>query len=188
MTSVERLQKGELAVGSTARVTQPKLKAAVYTVTECEPGKSFVWEMKATGVKVRAIHLVEDRGEGHARMTLGIEQTGALSGLIAMLYGKLTRQYVQMEAEGLKKAAEETPESETEKVSESKPESEAEETPETEKVSESETVAESKPESEAETASEPEPGATTGSKSQPESEPEAKAESEPEQESEPEKD
>jgi len=106
MTSVERLQQGELTVGSTARVTQPKLKAAVYTVTECEPGKSFVWEMKATGVKVRAIHLVEDRGEGHARMILGIEQTGALSGLISMLYGKLTRQYVAMEAEGLKKAAE----------------------------------------------------------------------------------
>ncbi|WP_194922127.1 SRPBCC family protein [Catenulispora rubra] len=106
MTTVERLQQGDLAVGSSARVTQPKLKAAIYTVTECEPGKSFVWEMKATGVKVRAIHRVEDKGEGHARMVLGIEQSGALSGLIAMFYGKLTRQYVVMEAEGLKKAAE----------------------------------------------------------------------------------
>jgi uncharacterized protein YndB with AHSA1/START domain len=114
MTKVERLQAGDLGIGSTARVTQPKLKAAVYTVTECEPGKSFVWEMKATGVKVRASHIVEDRGEGHARMILGIEQTGALSGLISMLYGKLTRQYVSMEAEGLKKAAE-TPEAEAEK-------------------------------------------------------------------------
>lgn len=114
MTKVERLQAGDLDVGSTARVTQPKLKAAVYTVTECEPGKSFVWEMKATGVKVRASHIVEDRGEGHARMVLGIEQTGALSGLISMLYGKLTRQYVSMEAEGLKKAAE-TPEADAAK-------------------------------------------------------------------------
>ncbi|MBS2554232.1 SRPBCC family protein [Catenulispora sp. NL8] len=106
MTSVERLQQGELAVGSTARVTQPKLKVAVYTVTECEPGKSFVWEMQGTGVKVRATHFVEDKGDGHARMVLGIEQSGALSGLIAMFYGKLTRQYVTMEAEGLKRAAE----------------------------------------------------------------------------------
>jgi uncharacterized protein YndB with AHSA1/START domain len=106
MTTVERLQQGELGVGSSARVTQPKLKAAVYTVTECEPGKSFVWEMKATGVKVRAVHFVEDRGEGGARMVLGVEQTGALSGLISLLYGKLARQYVVMEAEGLKKAAE----------------------------------------------------------------------------------
>lgn len=106
MTTVERLQQGELDVGSSARVTQPKLKAAVYTVTECKPGKSFVWEMKATGVKVRAVHFVEDRGEGGARMTLGVEQTGALSGLISLFYGKLTRQYVVMEAEGLKKAAE----------------------------------------------------------------------------------
>ena len=106
MTAVERLQQGDLAVGSSARVSQPKLKSAVYTVTECEPGKSFVWETKAAGVKVRAIHLVGDRGEGRARMVLGIEQSGALSGLIAMFYGKLTRQYVFMEAEGLKKAAE----------------------------------------------------------------------------------
>ncbi|WP_194898534.1 SRPBCC family protein [Catenulispora pinisilvae] len=106
MTSVERLQKGELGQGSTARVTQPKLKPTVYTVTEYDAGKSFVWEMKATGVKVSAVHVVEAVGEGHARMTLGIEQTGALSGLISLLLGKRTRQYVQMEAEGLKKAAE----------------------------------------------------------------------------------
>jgi hypothetical protein len=39
-------------------------------------------------------------------MTLAIEQTGALSGLISLLLGKRTRQYVRMEAEGLKKAAE----------------------------------------------------------------------------------
>jgi uncharacterized protein YndB with AHSA1/START domain len=113
MTKVERLQTGDLDVGSTARVTQPKLKAAVYTVTECESGKSFVWEMKATGVKVRATHFVEDRGEGQARMVLGVEQTGALSGLISMFYGKLTRQYVVMEAEGLKKAAEAEAEAES---------------------------------------------------------------------------
>jgi uncharacterized protein YndB with AHSA1/START domain len=106
MTTVERLQQSDLEVGSSARVTQPKLKPAVYTVTECEPGRSFVWEMSATGVKVRAAHFVEDRGDGHARMVLGVEQTGALSGLISLFYGKLTRQYVVMEAEGLKKAAE----------------------------------------------------------------------------------
>lgn len=106
MTAVERLQQGELGVGSSARVTQPKLKAAVYTVTEFQPGKSFVWEMRGAGVKVRAGHFVEDRGEGRARMVLGIEQTGALSGLVSMFYGKLVRQYVVMEAEGLKKAAE----------------------------------------------------------------------------------
>lgn len=107
MTSVERLQQGELTVGSSARVTQPKLKPAVYTVTECEPGKSFVWEMKSPGVKVRASHYVEDRGGGQARMTLGVEQTGVLSGIIAVMVGRLTRRYVVMEAEGLKKAAEE---------------------------------------------------------------------------------
>ena len=106
MTAVERLQKGTLGVGSSARVTQPKLKPAVYTVTACDPGKSFIWEMQTTGVKVRAEHVVEPRGEGRSRMILGVEQTGALSPLISLLLGKRTRQYVRMEAEGLKNAAE----------------------------------------------------------------------------------
>jgi len=106
MTSVELLQPGEIRVGSTAKVTQPKLKPSVYTVTACDPGASFVWEMQAAGIKVRAGHVVEDRGQGQARMILSIEQSGVLSGLIDMLLGKRTRQYVRMEAEGLKKAAE----------------------------------------------------------------------------------
>ncbi|GAA1989494.1 SRPBCC family protein [Catenulispora subtropica] len=106
MTSVQRLERGELGVGSSARVVQPKLKAAVYTVTECEPGKSFTWEMKTTGVKVRAGHDLEDLGGGRTRMVLSVEQSGALSGLVAALFGKRAREYVSMEAQGLKKAAE----------------------------------------------------------------------------------
>src|SRR4051794_19499230 len=69
MTSVQRLQGGEFGVGSSARVVQPKLKAAVYTVTECEAGRSFTWEMKTTGVQVRAGHLIEDLGGGRGRGT-----------------------------------------------------------------------------------------------------------------------
>ncbi|GAA2034434.1 hypothetical protein GCM10009839_38700 [Catenulispora yoronensis] len=106
MTSVERLQQGEVGVGSSARVTQPKLKAAVYTVTDCEPGKSFTWEMRTTGVKVRAGHSLEALSEDRTRMVLIVEQTGSLSGLIEAIFGKRTRQYVSMEAEGLKNAAE----------------------------------------------------------------------------------
>jgi uncharacterized membrane protein len=106
MTSVQRLQSGEFGVGSSARVVQPKLKAAVYTVTECEMGRSFTWEMKAAGVTVRAGHLIEDLGQGKARVTLSIEQSGLLSGIVDMLFGKRTRQYVAMETRGLKNAAE----------------------------------------------------------------------------------
>lgn len=106
MTAVERLQKGDLDVGGSARVTQPKLKPAVYTVTACDPGRSFVWEMQTTGVRVRAVHIVEPRSDGKARMVLGVDQSGALSPLISLLLGKRTRQYVRMEAEGLKNAAE----------------------------------------------------------------------------------
>ncbi|NUP48194.1 MAG: polyketide cyclase [Catenulispora sp.] len=106
MSSVKRLQQGPLGVGSTARVVQPKLRPAVYTVTECEPGRSFTWQMKAGGVKVRAGHDLEDLGEGRTRMVLSVEQSGPLSGLINAVFGKRARSYVDMEAAGLKKAAE----------------------------------------------------------------------------------
>lgn len=106
MASVQRLQGGDFGVGSSARVVQPKLKTAVYTVTEYEVGRSFTWETKAAGVSVRGGHLIENLGEGKARVTLSVEQSGLLSGIVGMLFGKLTRQYVAMETAGLKKAAE----------------------------------------------------------------------------------
>jgi len=106
MTSVERLEQGEFGVGSKARVTQPKLKAAVYTVTELVPGRSFVWETKAWGVTISAGHLVRPRAEGLSTITLRVTQTGALAQLVGLLAANTIRRYVTMEAEGLKKRCE----------------------------------------------------------------------------------
>ena len=43
VNSVRRLDDGPLAVGSKARIEQPKIPPTEYVVTELEPGRSFTW-------------------------------------------------------------------------------------------------------------------------------------------------
>jgi uncharacterized protein YndB with AHSA1/START domain len=106
MTSVERLETGEFGLGSSARVTQPKLKPTVYQVTEFVPGRAFTWAAKAGGVTTTAGHTVTPRGEGLSTVTLTVTQSGPLAPLVGMLAANTVRRYVTMEAEGLKKRCE----------------------------------------------------------------------------------
>jgi hypothetical protein len=67
--SIERLDRGTLAVGSRARIRQPKLPPAVWQITELDAGRSFTWVTRSPGVRVTARHWVEAR-EGGSRATL----------------------------------------------------------------------------------------------------------------------
>jgi hypothetical protein len=106
MTRVERLDAGPLDLDSTVRITQPKLPATVWQVTEFVPGVSFSWT--ATGPGIRTVgghHVVAETG-GSATVVLSIEQCGLLSPLVWLFTGGLTRRYVEMEAQGLKRRCE----------------------------------------------------------------------------------
>jgi uncharacterized membrane protein len=105
MTSVERLDSGPFGVGSKARVKQPRLPDTVWTVTECDQDASFVWVAKSPGVRTLATHRITVADTGVTAL-VAIEQTGALAPLVNVLLGSLTRRYLTMEAEGLKRAAE----------------------------------------------------------------------------------
>ena len=109
-TSVEALDEkapdgGALAVGKRFALVQPRLRKAVWTVTELRPGAGFSWESKAPGAVIRADHLLQDE-DGGTRLTLVVVQTGPLAGLIGLLFGGLTRKYTTMEAHGFKARAE----------------------------------------------------------------------------------
>src|SRR3954465_10585859 len=86
MRVVERLDDGELRVGSSARIKQPALPRVVWTVTEVVPSRSFTWEARSGGVHTKGIHTVEADGDG-SRVTLGIDQRGPMSWLVTLLYG-----------------------------------------------------------------------------------------------------
>ena len=106
MTSVERLSVGPFGVGSRAKVKQPRLPQAEWTVTEHDPPRSFRWEAKGPGVRSMGDHAVRPARTGRSTATLVFEQTGPLGAVIGALFGSMIRRYVDMEAEGLKRRAE----------------------------------------------------------------------------------
>jgi uncharacterized membrane protein len=106
VTSVERLDDGPLRIGSRVRIRQPRLPAAVWTVTVLDVRRYFEWQSVTPGLKSVGGHRVEPTGAQSTRVTLTLSWTGWLTPLIRLLYGRLARRYVQTEAEGLKRRSE----------------------------------------------------------------------------------
>lgn len=107
VTSVKRLDDGPLAVGSRARVEQPKLPPTEYVVTELEPGRSFTWVAKGPGVRTTARHSAEAQSGGGTRARLSVEQAGPLGVVMGRLFFRgLTDRYLANEAAGLKARSE----------------------------------------------------------------------------------
>lgn len=102
---VERLDRGPLGVGSRVRVKQPKLAPALFEIISWTPDQGFDWVAKTPGVTALAQHLIEP-GDGGARVTLSVEFSGMLARLVGWWFGRLTRRYIQMEADGLKSRVE----------------------------------------------------------------------------------
>lgn len=105
ITSVQRLEEGPLKVGSRALVRQPKLLPARFEVTVLEENRGFTWVTRSGGVTAVGEHWIEPTPTG-SRVTLGVDFGGALGWLLGRIYGGLTRRYIAMEAEGLKRRAE----------------------------------------------------------------------------------
>lgn len=105
MLSVKRLEGGPFTVGSTAQVLQPKLRPAVWQVTDIEENRNFTWTTRAPGLRMRAGHRVEPHGSG-SRVALSFELSGLVAPLVSRLYGGLIDEYVAAETQGLKKRCE----------------------------------------------------------------------------------
>ncbi len=103
---VRRLDDGDLRVGSRAHVKQKGLAAGEWEVTELVEGARFTWASRQPGIRLVARHVVSPHEDGTTTVTLTIEQTGWLSGLVTLLLGRKVRRYVDVEAEALKVAAE----------------------------------------------------------------------------------
>jgi uncharacterized membrane protein len=106
MNKVERLDDAPFGVGSQVRISQPKLLALVWRVTEFEPGSHFTWQSSARGVTTLASHRVTPAGDGRTTVTLAIKQSGTVAWLVGFLRGRMPERYLDMEAEGLKKYCE----------------------------------------------------------------------------------
>jgi uncharacterized membrane protein len=105
MEKVERLDEGAFGMGSEVRVKQPKIPTLAWKVTEFAPGTYFAWHASSRGVSTTAGHRITP-SEGGCTVTLSVDQGGPMSWLVSLLYGTLSREYVDMEAQGLKRFCE----------------------------------------------------------------------------------
>ena len=90
------------------RLKQPKLPEGTWDVTAWDAPSYFEWTQKTGGSTSVAGHGVEALGEGGAHLTLTLDLRGVLIPIIALFYKGLTNRYMDLEAEGIKRAAEAT--------------------------------------------------------------------------------
>jgi uncharacterized membrane protein len=104
--SVELLTPGPITKGSRVRLKQPKLPEGTWDITVWDAPSYFEWTQKSGGTTSVAGHRVEALGDGRARLTLTLDMRGLLIPIVTLFYKKLTNDYMNLEAEGMKRAAE----------------------------------------------------------------------------------
>ena len=105
VTKVEVLNTPEIKLSNRYKVIQPKLQPVVWTITELNSA-NFTWESKSMGMHMVAEHVVKPINANQAEVTLTFAFNGWLGNLIGKMYGKMTEDYIQTEAQSLKKRVE----------------------------------------------------------------------------------
>jgi uncharacterized membrane protein len=104
--AVELLTPAPITKGSQVRLKQPKLSEGTWDITVWDAPSYFEWTQKTSGITSVAGHRVEALGEGRARLTLTLDMRGLLTPVIALFFKGLTNNYMNLEVEGMKQAAE----------------------------------------------------------------------------------
>src|SRR4051812_16918345 len=104
-TSVELID-GPMRVGAKARIRQPRLPTVVWEVTNWEPGRSWTWVATGPGARTEASHVLTASGHGTVTEQT-IVSSGPIGRLLAFAWRSMTRRYLAIEAEGLKRRSEE---------------------------------------------------------------------------------
>ena len=104
--TVELLTPAPITKGSRVRLKQPKLPEGTWDMTVWDAPSYFEWTQKTGGAASVAGHRVEALGEGRARLTLTLDMRGLLIPIVALFNRDLINRYMNLEAEGMKRAAE----------------------------------------------------------------------------------
>ena len=104
--SVELLTPAPITEGSQLRLKQPKLPEGTWEITVWDAPSYFEWTQRTGGTTSVAGHRVDALGDGRSRLTLTLEMRGLLIPIIGLFYRDLTNRYMNLEAEGMKRAAE----------------------------------------------------------------------------------
>jgi hypothetical protein len=90
-----------LTAGARYRVVQPKLRPAIYEVTECVPNQRFMWAQNILGGNMVADHRLRPY-KGGTEIELSFSTDGLFANLVGRIFSKLIAQYVATEARSLK--------------------------------------------------------------------------------------
>ena len=103
---VKSLAHDWLKVGAKYEVTQPKLRPAIYEVTECFPNNVFTWIQKMPGATMIAEHRIIQNGS-FTEVELSFRCEGFLGNLVGgLFFSKMISEYVATEARCLKSVCE----------------------------------------------------------------------------------
>jgi hypothetical protein len=102
VVEIKALDGNGLRVGSHFRVVQPKLRPAIYEVTEFVPSQRFTWAQKVLGGAMIADHRIAPFSGG-SEVELSFTAKGFAANMVANLFSRTIRQYVAAEAKSLKR-------------------------------------------------------------------------------------
>jgi len=106
VTSLVGIDGPGLAVGKRFAIKQPRMPKLVWEVTEVEPGVGWTWVQRSPGGLTVAGHRVAPLPGDRTRVDQHIDQRGPVGLLVGALMRRMTRRYLQLEAEGLKARSE----------------------------------------------------------------------------------
>ena len=101
VVEIEPLNNNGLTVGARYRVVQPKLRPAIYEVTECIPNQSFTWMQKLPGGGMIAGHRLSPH-DGATAVELSFTSKGLVAHIVSKVFSRLISNYVATEAKSLK--------------------------------------------------------------------------------------
>ncbi len=107
--SVQRLvalDGPDLRVGARFRIKQPRMPDLVWEVIEVDPGASWTWVQRSPGGTTVASHEVVALSPARTLVRQRLDQRGPVGAAVGRLTRGMTRRYLDLEADGLRRTSE----------------------------------------------------------------------------------
>jgi uncharacterized membrane protein len=95
-----------IAVGKRFEIRQPRMPKLVWQVIAVNPGTSWSWMQRSPGGSTIARHDVIAETDARTLVRQELEQRGPIGSLVGLLMRRMTKRYLELEAQGLKAQSE----------------------------------------------------------------------------------
>ena len=106
VTRLVALDGPGLAVGKRYEIKQPRMSKLVWEVTEVLAGTSWTWVQRSPGGATIGRHDVIATTDSQTLVRQRLDQRGLLAALVGRLMRGMSKRYLELEAQGLKKRSE----------------------------------------------------------------------------------